>query len=177
MKLLAAALILLAAATSVSAKEKYHEAFKNAATQETFKQTADGIREEMQSGGKFEFTRPDERTTIEKKLADMAGLFEKDGSIEHMQQDTKIRLYNDQESVNAILTKRDSDRVICENRMPVGSHIPKTTCHTYGQAEEARRETIRQTTAWDNLGCVGGSALGREKFPCMPGTPGSASGP
>lgn len=152
-------LVVATAAVSVSAKEKYREVV-NAETPDKFEQISATVRQEMEAGGRYEFVKPDERTTIDKKLSEMDLLFKQNESVQRMPQNQKVQLFNAQEVVNAILTKRDSDRVICENRLPIGSHIPKTTCHTYGQEQEAHRATVKAMHDWDNRGCVGS---------CMPG--------
>jgi hypothetical protein len=162
---------LLAACVAQAKESKYREVV-NADTQAKFEQIISMVQGEMKTGGRYEFVPADERKTVDAKLTQMQGLFTKSGSIEQMQQDEKIQLFNAQEVVNAILTKRDSDRVICENKAPVGSHIRKTTCHTYGQEEQARRDTGKQIRDWDHRGCVGASTAG----PCMPGLPGSGTG-
>lgn len=157
------ALLALTLSTTVLgafAKENYHEKKVNADTQEKFEQVAAGIRDEMQHGGRYEFVKPDERKTVDQKLAEINALFAENGSLENMKQDTKIKLFNAQEVVNSILTKRDRDRVICKNEAPVGSHIPVTSCHTYGQEEEARLGTHNQLDEWKRLGCANAGCTG-----------------
>jgi hypothetical protein len=164
--------VLLALGTAAAAKEsKYHEVV-NADSHDKFEQIVAMVQSELKPGGRYEFVPTAERTTIDNKLAEMLDLFKKNGSVEQMHQDEKVRLFNAQESVNAILTKRDSDRVICVNQAPIGSHIPKTSCHTYGQEEEARRQTAKTIKDWDNRGCAGASTEG----PCMPGKAGAGHG-
>ena len=142
------------AMTCVSAKEKYREVV-NAETQDKFDDIVADVRNEMQVGGRYEFVKPQERVTIAAKLTEMDALFKENGAVAKMKPDQKIRLYNDQEVVNSILTQRDSDRVICENRLPIGSHIPVTSCHTYGQAEEARKGTRKIMDKWATGPCIG----------------------
>ena len=151
-------LMVINVATCVSAKEKYHEVV-NAETQDKFEQIVADVRSGMEAGGRYEFVKPDERVTINAKLAEMDVLFKQSGSVPGMKQPEKIQLYNDQEVVNSILTKRDSDRVICENRLPIGSHIPVTSCHTYGQAQEALRGTRHIMDAWQTGPCISTSGL------------------
>ncbi|MEO5560709.1 MAG: hypothetical protein ABIO49_12420 [Dokdonella sp.] len=170
-EILLGSLIVAIAAVSVSAKNNYHEVI-NAETPDAFEQKAAMVHTEMEAGGRYEFVKPDERKTLDVKFTEMEELLKQNGSVQNMKQNQKVQLFNAQEVINAILTKRDSDRVICENFVPIGSHIPKTKCHTYGQAEEARRETVHTMNAWDHRGCVGGTKSG----PCMPGLPGAPSG-
>jgi hypothetical protein len=140
------------------AKENYHEKQVNAETKEKFVDIAQNVRKEMEQGGKYEFVPAPERVKIEKSLDEMTALFDQYGSVSAMNQDTKIKLFNDQETVNAILTKRDRDRVICKNEPPLGSHIPVTTCHTYAQEVEARQGTRKQLDDWKIMGCAGTSS-------------------
>lgn len=171
--LLAAALAApFALAASKGVKEKYHEAVK-ADTAAQFAEVVAGVRAQMVPGGRYQFVQPAEKVTIDSNLASMQKLFaDNDGQVANMNQEEKVALFNAQESVNAILTRRDSDRVICEHRKPVGSNIPKTSCHTYGQEEEARRGTNKVMRDWENRACVGGTP-GR---PCMPGLPSRGGG-
>jgi hypothetical protein len=140
------------AVAPVSGKEKYRE-IVNADTPDKFEQITFHVRKEMEAGGRYEFVKPDERTTIERKLVEMEALFKRSGSVAAMNEGDKIKLFNDQEVVNSILTMRDSDRVICANRAHIGSHIPVTSCHTFGQEEEARRGTSKIMHAWDHSPC------------------------
>ena len=141
-------------AASAATKGNYHEVV-NAKSEEAFSQLAENVRGEMAAGGRYEFVKPAERATIDKSFAEMAALFRERGSVDKMSEPQKVALFNSQEVVNSILARRDSDRVICENRAPVGSHIPKTTFHTYGQQEEARRGTEMEIDKLKMTPCTG----------------------
>lgn len=93
------------------------------------------VRNEMQEGGRYSYVTPDERSTVEARLAEMRELFEKRDSTANMSDDEKMRMFNDQEAVNAILTRRDGERLVCSNEKPVGSHIPVRTCRTVAEIE------------------------------------------
>ena len=136
------------------AKENYHEKTINADTKEAFATVVAGVRSEMVDGGKYEFVQTKERVQIDEKFNDMTTLFDQYGTVSAMTQDAKIRLFNDQEVVNSILTKRDRDRVICTNKAPIGSHIPVTSCHTYAQEVEAREGTKKILSDWSRPNCV-----------------------
>ncbi len=145
--------LLALCSVSVCAKEKYHEVV-NAQSEEAFAQLSDNVRRDMAAGGRYEFVTPGERATVDKSFGAMTALFRERQSVDKMSEPEKVALFNNQEVVNSILTKRDSDRVICENRVPVGSHIPKTSCHTYGQEEEARRGTNQEIDALKHTPCI-----------------------
>lgn len=151
---IAAAIAMVAAFDLASAKENYKESAFNADTSDKFESVSSNVRKELEKGGRYEYVKPEERRQIEQKLTDMAAAFNESGSVETMKEDTKIRLFNDQEVVNSILTKRDKDRVICKKQAPVGSHIPVTSCHTYGQEEDARRGSRNQMDKWKQAPCM-----------------------
>jgi hypothetical protein len=161
--LLRAALVVAAlflTATLGVAKENYHETNFNADTPEKFKAVADDVRKEMEAGGRYDQVKAKERVTIEQALTDMEGLIQATGGVANMKQDDKVKLFNDQETVNAILTKRDNDRVICEDKPKLGSHVRTTSCHTYGQEEEARRGSQDTMGEWTRRGCAVGGCVG-----------------
>jgi len=149
------ALVVAVAASAAGAKENYHEKTVNADTKEKFVEIATDVRQEMEGGGRYEYVKADERKTIDHKLTEMEALFNENGSVQNMKQDTKVKLFNDQEVVNSILTRRDRDRVICKNEAPLGSHIPVTSCHTYGQEVEAQEGTHNQLDEWKRGACRG----------------------
>jgi hypothetical protein len=71
---------------------------------------------------------------------DMSELYNQYGSVDKMNPAAKARLLADQNTVNAVLTKKDGDRLICKNEVPVGSHLPIRTCRTYAQIEQERQQ-------------------------------------
>jgi hypothetical protein len=158
MTLALAVALSMAILAPCSAKENYHEKGVNADSKETFADLSQNVRREMDTGGKYEFVPPDERAKIDKSFTEMTALFDQYGTVSAMNQDAKVKLFNDQEVVNSILTKRDRDRVICTNKAPVGSHIPKTSCHTYAQEVQAHQETEKQMSDWKVMGCAGTSS-------------------
>lgn len=101
------------------------------------------VEKQMAPGGHYEFVTSTERSDINGRFDRMQAAFAKYGTVEQMDKQAKVQLYNDQEAVNAILTHRNDTRQICENVAPMGSIIPRTTCQTYRQKEEARRSAQR----------------------------------
>lgn len=117
---------------------------------ENFEAVVAAIHQQMQPGGRWQFTNAKERATIDESFADMGKLYDQFGSVDKMDQAAKVRLLADQSTVNAILTKKDGDRLICETSVPVGSHFPVKTCKTYAQiqVEQGRaQEFLRQRNA------------------------------
>jgi len=101
------------------------------------------VHKEMLPGGRYEYATNKEREDVNAHLADMQSLFDKYGTVAQMDDKSKMQLFNDQEAVNATLTHRDNQRLVCESEIPVGSHIPRKTCHTYGEIEQAHRNSMK----------------------------------
>src|SRR5579875_2419046 len=94
---------------------------------------------QMQPGGRWQYIDQKERATIDGSFADMGKLYDQYGSVDKMDQDARVRLLADQSTVNAILTRRDGERLICQMEIPVGSHLPVKTCRTYAQIQAEQR--------------------------------------
>ena len=137
------------------AKEHYRENSVKAETKDAFDQLAGNVRREMVPGGKYEFIKPDEKPKVDAALDQMTKLFEEHDTVEAMTQDQKVALFNAQETVNSILTLRNRDRVICQNKPPLGSHIPQTSCHTYEQEVQAHQGAQKMMEDWGRPLCVG----------------------
>jgi len=155
MKMLMAAAIAASVAFcgAAGAKENYKEKAFNADSRDKFEAVAADVRKQMETGGRYQYVKAEERVKVDAALTEMTALFAANDSVASMPEATKIKLYNDQEVVNSILTQRDGDRVICTKVAPVGSHIPITNCHTYAQEVEAREGTKKQMNEWGRSTC------------------------
>lgn len=140
-KWITGALVLVALCQGGIAYAAKDKPIVKAQTKDDFAAVAAAVRKEMVPGGRFEFIDNKERETVDKRLDEMASLFDSYGTVDKMNPDSKIKLFNDQEEVNAILRHRDDDRRICQSVAPVGSHIPRTICTTYRDQELERRRT------------------------------------
>jgi hypothetical protein len=114
-----------------------------AETRDDFVAVVAAVHQQMQPGGQYEHVSASERASIDQHFKDMQGIFDKYGTVAQMDEKAKIRLFNDQEFVNATLTKRDNKRLVCEHVAPVGSNIPRTSCRTYGDIMRSQRDTNR----------------------------------
>lgn len=116
-------------------------------TADNFAAIVAAIHQQMEPGGRWQYIDKSERSTIDASFADMQTLYDRFGSVDKMDQNARIRLLADQSTVNAILTRKDGDRLICETVLPVGSHLPMKTCKTYAQIQAEQRgaqEFLRQ---------------------------------
>ncbi|HJU26981.1 MAG TPA: hypothetical protein VJ722_09920 [Rhodanobacteraceae bacterium] len=102
-------------------------------TKDNFEAIVAAIHQQMQPGGRWQYIDNGERVTIDGSFADMGKLYDRFGTVEKMDRAAKTRLLLDQSTINTILTKKDGERLICQNQIPVGSHLPVKTCKTYAQ--------------------------------------------
>ncbi len=157
MKMHASSLLLFAAfAVAAAAAEKPQPAV-NADTKDRFATVSSWVQQEMRPGGRYAHVTATERSTVEGKLAEMGGLLDKHGSVDQMNDAEKTEMFNSQEQVNAILAKRDGDRLICKSVAPVGSHIPVTTCRTARQMEADQHEAQKFLDDRQNVQLKSGS--------------------
>lgn len=133
-------------------------------TPEKFSEQTQRIHEDMQTGGRYEYISASDKRSVDRLLEQMTALLERAGSVDAMNHDTRIQLFNAQEEVNGILKHNDSNRLVCESRAPIGSNILRTTCHTHGQIEATARNTREGLMEFDHSRlCNGGSGS-----PCYP---------
>lgn len=131
---LTAAMMVLLQVATVQAKEAAPDVKAN--TKDEFATVADHVRQQMGAGGRFEFVDKTGQDTVNRDLSAMQSLFDKFGTVDAMDPPSKVELYNHQSEVNAILTRNDADRQVCEQVKPMGSNIPKTMCKTNRQIQE-----------------------------------------
>jgi hypothetical protein len=134
-------------ASSAFAKDQKVDPAINASTADAFKTVSAWVRTQMDEGGRYQETKPAERARVNDRLDDMAKVFEEKDDVEKMNEQQRMRLFNDQEEVNAILTKRDGQRLVCKDEIPIGSHIPTRVCRTMDEirfANKAKDDTMRR---------------------------------
>ena len=131
------------AAPTAAIPEQNGKPVVKADTAANFEAIVAAIHQQMQPGGRWQYIDRPERATIDGSFADMQMLYDRFGSVDKMDQAAQVRLLADQSTVNAILTKKDGDRLICETHMPVGSHFPVKTCKTYAQMQAEERGAQR----------------------------------
>ena len=130
-----------ALATSSGDTAKPTEKRVVADTSERFAQTRTAILHDLEQGGRYEFVKPDDRRDVETALSTIADILGKTGAVGTMPEDDRIRLFNVQERINALLTRNDSNRLICEKQAPLGTIIPVTTCRTFGEMERQKNHS------------------------------------
>jgi len=147
-------------------KSKVVEKPAVADTPEAFARQQAWIEEEMQTGGRYEFIKPNDKERVRRLLDQMSSLLQKSGSVAAMDNATRLDLFNKQEEANGVLKHNDANRLVCESRKPIGSNIPVNTCYTFRQKEETARNTRIGLQQYDHSQlCNGASAANT----CIPG--------
>lgn len=134
---------VLCAGPAVAAKKE--ERAVTADNKMAFEQQAEAVRRQMQTGGRYEFIKPGERETVDRRLDEMAAILEQ-GDAKSLPKDRVASLNVAQDEINGILTKRDGNRMICENTRTIGSNLKSQQCVSYGQRERSRLKTQEDLT-------------------------------
>ena len=143
-----ASLLLVSAATTALADDVIEKPLV-AQSLDGFHKEAAGIREGMKPGGRYEFVKDADRSRIDARLNTMEAVLQKNADKNDLGTADKIALANAQEEVNGILKHNDSNRLVCESRAPIGSHLPVKTCRTFGEIEQGRRDAVRSVSDMD----------------------------
>ena len=106
---------------------------------ESFKAEATKVREGMKADGMYSHIQPSDKGRVEARLEEIEKLLTAHAGQGDLNQTDKVHLVNAQEEVNSILKHNDNNRLVCEHVAPVGSHVPVTTCRTYGELMEQHR--------------------------------------
>ncbi|MET3652104.1 hypothetical protein [Dyella japonica] len=144
-----AAMMLVLQVASVHAKETKPDVKAN--TKDEFAAVADHVRQQMAPGGRFDSVKANDQTTVNRDLSAMESLYDKFGTVDAMDQASKTQLFNNQSEVNAILTRNDANREVCEQVKPMGSNIPKTVCKTQRQINLENDQSQRTLQDIQNL--------------------------
>ncbi len=105
-----------------------------------FPELAAQIRKEMQPGGRY-LVNPDQRAEVDGELSAMEKLFAGHTALSELTAQQQVDLFNHQEHINAVLTKRDGDEKICHREAVVGSHMVQTVCTKRRDMEKTSRDT------------------------------------
>lgn len=141
-KLRVLGLLLFPALCASVAAAPAPEPIVNADTAAKLAEVHASVKDDMQSGGRYEFITSDNREQVEGLFRDMGVMLEK-GPVASMSEADRLKLFNLQEKLNGILTGSDSNRQVCEKSAPTGSLIAVKRCRTYGEIQRQRHENDR----------------------------------
>ena len=125
------------------------------------------VEQEILEGEQFAEISVDDRKEVFAALARMDKIMAGRASASELSEEDKIKLINDQELVNALLTKANKDsRIQCRREKRVGSHRTTSTCRTVAEWRRASQNSREDIEKRRSLGDIlpqekpGGRGLG-----------------
>lgn len=118
--------------------------WKVVTNQQAFEVQAAQVRKDMNGNGKYAGISMKARKSVEADLDKIDALLHKGDSAAKLTDRDQVALMNAQERVNAVLTRNEGNRLICEYRARTGSHLKTKICHTQAQIAATRRNTQRE---------------------------------
>ena len=111
------------------------------------------VREAVASGRRFRHLDNETRQRLFGAQDQLFGLLEGKESIEELDNDEQVAVYNAQGVVNAVLADAELDREVCTREQALGSHRVQTVCMTIREREEMREFTQDQIRRRKAKGC------------------------
>lgn len=110
-----------------------------------FLEQAIQIRADLAAGDRYSGIRSTEQDTVLRLLHRMEALLARAGSVESLSKANKVRLFNDQERINNILTSASSnERTVCERTRITGTHRRQSVCLSVAEREHYRESGKQQ---------------------------------
>jgi hypothetical protein len=104
------------------------------------------VEAEMVAGGRFAEITDEARTQVGEAFDRMQAVLAGKASLDELRQGDRVALINDQELINALLTRAKTDsRMVCKREKRVGSHRLTSTCRSaaeWKRASEKSREDL-----------------------------------
>lgn len=110
----------------------------------SFTEQRKAIEARLANGETYSEINQKDRAAVKEALERMAVMLEQSGGVAGLNEEQKVRVFNDQELVNGILTQAAEDsRLICRREKQIGSNRTTTHCMTalqrQRQMEDARK--------------------------------------
>jgi hypothetical protein len=95
------------------------------------------IREQTEgSTGKYSRFKPEAMARLTQAQEKIFRLLDGNQSVDHLNMNQKVELFNALEEVKAVLNDNEQDRLVCRRERKVGTTIPETRCATVAQRKE-----------------------------------------
>ncbi len=100
-----------------------------------------GIQEQVEEpNGKYSRFRPEVTAQLARAQAQIFGLLANSDSLDHLDTNQRVDLFNAIEEVRAIINDNDADRLICVRSMKIGTKLRETRCATVAERTSARED-------------------------------------
>jgi hypothetical protein len=118
-------------------------------TAETFSERRHELVSEIETGETYaEISSMQKRDVIE-SLDRMGTWLESAGSVDAMSDEQRIRLFNEQEKINTMLTGVAADsRMVCTREQTVGTRMRQTTCFSVAERRRRREADTEDANRW-----------------------------
>jgi len=122
------------------------------------------IRDNIETGRSHSYMDNETKERLFRAQDQMFSLLENRGSIDDLDQDELIELYNAQGTVNALLTDSELDRDVCRRLTTVGTHRVGIAC--YPVREWRRIQEEQETMMMAPRACMPGMVPDGSPDPC-----------
>ncbi len=140
--------MLALAAVTASAKIDSDGAPTKVNLSGSFEEQRVAILKDLDGGKVYSEISAKERGDVKDALNRISGVLQAPSGVQGLNEEQKTKVFNDQELVNAILTRAGEDsRLVCTREKVVGSHRPTTQCFTVAERRRMResdQDTLRQ---------------------------------
>ncbi|SDQ38991.1 hypothetical protein SAMN05428982_0929 [Pseudoxanthomonas sp. CF385] len=140
--------MLALAAVTASAKIDSDGAPTKVNLSGSFEEQRVAILKDLDGGKVYSEISAKERGDVKDALNRISGVLQAPSGVQGLNEEQKAKVFNDQELVNAILTRAGEDsRLVCTREKVVGSHRPTTQCFTVAERRRMResdQDTLRQ---------------------------------
>lgn len=109
---------------------------------ESFDRQVSDVHGKMLEGGGYAGIQPKERAQLDSDFSLIRELLERKFASGKLDDRDQVDLANAQERANAILTRNDSDRLVCTYDKRTGSNFKFKHCMSISDREAARRKSI-----------------------------------
>jgi hypothetical protein len=98
-----------------------------------------GIQEQVEDPtGKYSRFRPEATAQLTRAQGRIFSLLADADSLDHLDTNQRVELFNAIEEVRAIITDNEADRLICVRSMKIGTKLRETRCATVAERRSAR---------------------------------------
>ena len=116
------------------------------------------LRVDMQGKSKFKHVDESSKRRLFAAQDTLFAVLKDKQSINELDDEQRIAVYNAQAEITAVLTDAELDRPVCKREKPIGSNMMKTICITKRESremQERQKANGLRTRACDNGECSG----------------------
>lgn len=118
-------------------------------TAETFAERRHQLVNEIETGDTYAEIDSMQKVEVMQSLDRIGTWLESAGSIDAMSEEQRIRVFNEQEKINTMLTGVAADsRQVCTREATVGTRMRQTTCFTVAERRRRREADASDAQLW-----------------------------